>query len=114
MADVRRRAKALTFTRRTDADDGDDANTELELRRAAKFFKRGDLLPETVWRTANARLAGLARSLAFSTRQPYLECMRETLRKAPYLWLGTTGYLPDAEFRNVDFIDPEERDDDAT
>ena len=47
--------KKLTFTRRSLEGIADNKDAERDLKRFRKFFKRGSLVPESVWTAANMR-----------------------------------------------------------
>lgn len=105
--------KILTFIRHNSLD-GISENTaaERDLKRAAKLFKRGDPIPESLWIPANAMLAERARALAFNSQRSYNECAKEILHRFPHLRLGISPFMRDREFSAIAFIDAQERDND--
>lgn len=107
--------KKLTFTRpATLVGLAESKATERELKRAHKFFKRGDLIPESIRDVANAVLADRARSLSFASGRNYAECVRELLHREPHLRLGVGAYLRDKEFSGIEFVEEAETDDQST
>jgi hypothetical protein len=99
-------ATKLTFTRpKSLAGVPDNQLHERDLKRAAELFKRGDPVPETIWCTANSILAERARLMSFDSQRPYQECMKEVLKRAPHLRLGTTAWMPDRYFGAIEFIE---------
>lgn len=97
--------KRLLFTRRQSEGLADNADAERELRLMHRTFRRGELVPESVWCVANGMLTQRARRMSFDTKRPYVVCMREVLERDPHLRLGVGPYLRDREFNGIDFIE---------
>lgn len=104
-------AKRETFTRRSLEGIADNKDAERDLKHFDKVFKRGDIVPESIWTVANAMLAERSRALSFSSRRPYAECMREVLHRDPHLRLGVGPYMYDSQFSAIEFIEEDESHD---
>ena len=107
-------AKKLTFTRRSLAGIADNKDAERELRQFHKLFKGGDIVPESIWVTANSMLAERAGALAFTSRLSYSECQKEVLHRHPHLLLGVMSYMRDREFPGITFVAEENENEDDT
>lgn len=106
-------AKRLLFTRPASlVGVADRKDVDRDLQRVDKLLEGERIVPESVFRTANAVLTDRTRALEFSSRRPYAECLFEVLRLAPHLRLGVAPYVADKEFSGIEFIE-EDSDEDA-